>query len=144
MIKSFQTGRSHMAIVCQTQDGAHELHERADKNFSILNRNVESDEISFDDSIDLTKEVIGIVTLENVIERILLQEIHDEQDREQAMQLLQMKKTIMFEGSKGERKSGEAQDGEIFERQKSAMDFYNHLLEDVKRSISRSNQAHKF
>jgi hypothetical protein len=32
------------------------------------------------------------------------------------MQLLQMKKTIMFEGSKGERKSGEVQDGEIFER----------------------------
>jgi hypothetical protein len=48
------------------------LHERADKNFAILNRNVESDDISFDDTIDLTHEVIGIVTLENVIERILL------------------------------------------------------------------------
>jgi len=65
-----------MAIVCQTLEGAHELHERADKHYANLNRKQQhSDEISFNDSIDLTSEVMGIVTLENVIERILLQEI---------------------------------------------------------------------
>lgn len=132
-----------MAIVCQTQDGAHELHERADKNFAILNRNVESDDISFDDTIDLTHEVIGIVTLENVIERILLQEIHDEQDREQAINLLQQKSTIKFTGNKNDRKTGEVPDGEIFERQKSVMNFYNSLLDDVQRSIKRADQPHK-
>jgi CBS domain containing-hemolysin-like protein len=43
---------------------------------------------SSNEEIDGYREVVGLVTLENVIERILLIDIHDEKDREAAHKLL--------------------------------------------------------
>jgi len=46
--------------------------------------------------IDGAKEVVGIVTLENVIERILLADIKDEKDVMAAKQLASRAETIMY------------------------------------------------
>jgi Mg2+/Co2+ transporter CorC len=86
-----------MAIVCQTSAAAAELRDFADlknqkylsksniQNLLSVSASAQNKEESF--FLDGEKEVVGIVTLENVIERILLTDIHDEKDREAARQL---------------------------------------------------------
>jgi CBS domain containing-hemolysin-like protein len=86
-----------MAIVCQTSAYAAELRDFADmKNQKYLTKNtIQSLKASSSDShkvsesffLDGEKEVVGIVTLENVIERILLTDIKDEKDVMAAKQL---------------------------------------------------------
>jgi hypothetical protein len=86
-----------MAIVCQTSAYAAELRDFADmKNQKYLTKNtIQSLKASSSDPhkagesffLDGEKEVVGIVTLENVIERILLTDIKDEKDIMAAKQL---------------------------------------------------------
>jgi hypothetical protein len=80
-----------MAIVCQTSEGAQELRDHADDvHNAIQNRSQLPTDTSksSNEEIDGYREVVGLVTLENVIERILLIDIHDEKDREAAHKLL--------------------------------------------------------
>lgn len=112
--------------------------------------------------------MIGIVTLENVIERILLTDIHDEKDRDVAKKFLR-KATVMYR-SPSQFPSGEMDDldksshsgvsgvrkvsnllatddtgfkasdgGEVF-KSKFVKEYYNNLLEDIQRTLSRNDR----
>lgn len=140
-IRSFQTGHSHMAIICESSDGASELREYAEKVINKVTRTRRestSSESSDDEpeySIDFKAEVIGIVTLENVIERILLSEIHDERDREEVIQLLKTKPTIMFK--QDETRALLPTETERGPFKNSFVEkYYNGLLDEVQRSIA--------
>lgn len=86
-----------MAIVLHTAAAAMELRDHADDFMKQIMKTrintVRSESNTY--TVDGEKEVIGIVTLENVIERILLTDIHDEKDRDVAKKFLR-KATVMY------------------------------------------------
>lgn len=89
-----------MAIVCEEKEGAEYLRDLADKACGVIanqhmqrSKTVEDKKIltSGDDPLLLSTEeyeglekfkLVGILTLENVIERIMQVDIYDENDRE--------------------------------------------------------------
>ena len=77
------------------------------------------------------------MTLENVIERILLSDIHDERDREEAINMLQRKATIM--PAKDDDISSPTDN--IFKHKHQVMQYYNNLIYDVQKTIDECQQA---
>ena len=70
-----------MAVVCQDSKSAQTLRDYTDKaHTSIKEGKSRLSYLAEPNREDVT--VLGILTLENVIERVLLTEIHDEKDRD--------------------------------------------------------------
>jgi hypothetical protein len=81
-----------MAIVCKDREGASQMRNFCDKLHAELSTGKKITPPSADE-LELLKQVliIGVLTLEDVIEKILRIDINDEKDREKAVQALQLR-----------------------------------------------------
>ena len=81
-----------MAIVCKDRDGASQMRNFCDKLHGELSTGKKITPPSAEELEDLKQVVIiGVLTLEDVIEKILRIDINDEKDREKAVQAFQMR-----------------------------------------------------
>lgn len=76
MVTSMQTGFSHMAVVLKTASAAQELRDIAEDFFrevssSAITESQMEETVEAEEIVSEEREVVGILTLENVIERIL-------------------------------------------------------------------------
>ena len=88
-----------MAIVMQTASSASELRDTADDYNRQITTQTSKKELHLEvngTEVDGEHEVVGIVTLENVIERILMTDIHDEKDRLAARSLKDRMASIIY------------------------------------------------
>lgn len=76
---AFSKGVSHMGIVCENKQTAKYLQEASDQILSQLHDGSYQFEALEEHSL------LGVLTLENVIERILSMNIHDEKDYDQKL-----------------------------------------------------------
>lgn len=142
-----------------TPGAAQELRDHADEYHKSILQLRASNKILDESTIEGEKEIIGIVTLENVIERILLTDIHDEKDRDTAKKFLR-KATIMYRNASQFHRSddsgtvteenairnkpsiavdqmliGSSDGGEVF-KSRFVKEYYNELLQDINRTLS--------
>lgn len=99
MVVNMKTGFSHMAVVLNTPSAASELRDIADdyhRDLTTKPLNSTATEPYEEDIISEEREVAGILTLENVIERILQTDIHDEKDMQNAKSVQNRMQTIVY------------------------------------------------
>jgi CBS domain containing-hemolysin-like protein len=165
VVNSFQKGHTHMAVVCDHTSSAKKLRDFADKEHNRMNkREREQEEIFFDTSsskggsnkdpgmfgveqLDQVDEIVGILTLENIIERVLLTDIHDEKDRDTALKNLKRQASVNYRNTnleQPERKlsmesymlsAGSQVEGQQVFKSKFVQSYFNHLYDDIKHSI---------
>ena len=104
--RAFKEGQSHMAIVLEDKEQAGLLRNLADRTHYKIEeaskkRGAPKDSLLELDGDEAGKlegvQMIGILTLENVIERIMQVDIHDERDRDAALDLLKRHATIVYD-----------------------------------------------
>jgi len=80
--RAFKEGHSHMGLICESADAARRNRDFADQVMTSFKagRNYEAT----DEALDQLSEqnVLEVITLENVIERIMQMDIKDEKDTE--------------------------------------------------------------
>lgn len=80
--RAFKEGQSHMGLVCESPDAARDNRNLADQWVSCLNSGHNFEPSSEMLSRLKNTDILGILTLENVIEKILQMDIKDEKDIE--------------------------------------------------------------
>lgn len=80
--RAFKEGQSHMGLVCESPEAARENRNLADHMMNCLNGGHK-----FEPSAEVLSrmqnyDLLGILTMENVIEKILQMDIKDEKDIE--------------------------------------------------------------
>lgn len=86
--RTFKEGQSHMGIVCESSEAARDNRNLADQLSSCLSTG-NTFEVSKETIQKLaSKKILGILTMENVIEKILQIDIKDEKDTEIVRQSL--------------------------------------------------------
>jgi hypothetical protein len=156
MVKAMQTGHSHMAIVLHSAAAASELRNLAEEYHRKITATpstspsaelrLSMNETEDADAVDGESEVVGIVTLENVIERILLTDIHDEKDRQANKLLKDRLATFVYNQEhandpdfKPRTSAIGTASGDVF-RSRFVSDYYNVLHDELARALSKNDQ----
>lgn len=88
--QKFSRGNCHMGIVCAGKVGAHFFRDFCDHVHTQM-KNLNNATPSVGEFDFEGKTILGVVTLEDIIERTLRIDINDEGDRDEAIQALQMR-----------------------------------------------------
>ena len=86
----FKEGKSHMGIVCKDRTSAAAFASFCDRFHSNLVTNLQSLGSGTPLEVDAA-HIRGVLTLEDVIERTINYDIADEQDRDDAVEAMQMR-----------------------------------------------------
>ena len=83
---SFTMGSSHLAIVCEDRPSANNLRDFCDILHLNLSRSKSDKELKAEDQHDINhlhESIIGLITLEDVVDEVLKITIRDEKDYDQ-------------------------------------------------------------
>lgn len=87
-LNEFQTGRSHLAIVQITKNATNERRRRSSYKDILIGNKSNSNSIKADGN---DNKILGIVTLEDVIESLIQEPIQDETDISHEMEMIGIK-----------------------------------------------------
>jgi len=154
-----------MAVVLQTAASAQEMRDFADAYLrKMTGSNINDSKVEGPLLMDVDgegliedgeREVVGIVTLENIIERILLQDILDENDQA-AKKKLDLAQSILYQGRStttggfdtskqtfAERDITMAVEGDVF-KSKFVKEYYAALLGEMRATLANLDDRTSF